>query len=71
MEPVLRQVKEGLGDRATILKLNIDESPYYCQLYNIVSVSTLIMFKQGNILWQKNGVATTEEILHHLHFLSS
>jgi len=59
MEPVLRQVKEGLGDRATILKLNIDESPYYCQLYNIVSVSTLIMFKQGNILWQKNGIATT------------
>jgi hypothetical protein len=49
----------------------MQESPYYCQLYNIVSVSTLIMFKQGNILWQKNGVATTEEILHHLHFLSS
>ena len=24
-------------------------------------------FSQGNILWRKNGVASTEEILHHLN----
>ena len=68
MEPVLHQVKEKIGDRATILKLNIDKSPYYSQLYNILAVPTLIIFKRGNILGRKNGVATTEEILHHLNF---
>jgi len=68
MEPVLRQVKAKMGERATILKLNIEKSQYYSELYNIVSVQTLIIFKQGNILWRKNGVATTEEILHQLNF---
>jgi thioredoxin 1 len=68
MEPVLRKVKEKMGDRATILKLNIDKSEYYSQLYNIISVPTLIIFKQGKILWRKNGMASTEEILRHLNF---
>jgi len=68
MEPILRQVKGNIGDRATILKLDVDKSPYYSTLYNILSVPTLIIFKHGKILWRKNGVATTEEILHHLNF---
>ncbi len=68
MGPVLHHVKEKIGDRATILKLNIDKSPYYSQRYNILSVPTVIIFKNGNILWRKNGVATAEEILHHLNF---
>ena len=35
MEPILRQVKEKTGDRAIILKLNIDKSHHYSQLYCI------------------------------------
>lgn len=68
MGPVLHQVKEKIGDRATVLKLNIDKSPYYSRLYNILSVPTVIIFKNGNILWRKNGVASADEILHHLNF---
>ena len=68
MDPILHQVKENIGDRATILKLNVDKSPYYTQRYSILSVPTLIIFKQGKILWRKNGVASKEEILHHLNF---
>jgi len=68
MEPILREVKKNIGDRATILKLNIDNSPFYSQFYNILSVPTLIIFKEGNVLWRKNGVASAEEILHHLNF---
>jgi len=68
MEPILRQVKARTGDRATILKLDVDKSPQYSQLYNVFSVPTLIIFHQGKILWRKNGVASAEEILQHLNF---
>ena len=67
MGPILHEVKEKVGHRATILKLDVDKSPYYSQLYNIRSVPTLMIFKNGNVLWRKSGVSSTHEILEHLN----
>ncbi len=67
MGPILHEVKEKVGERVTILKLDIDKSPYYSELYNIRSVPTLIIFKDGNVLWRKSGVASAHEILQHLN----
>ena len=67
MSPVLHELKEQVGDRATILKIDIDKVPYYTQLYGVMSVPTLIIFKKGNIVWRKSGVAPAKEILQHLN----
>jgi thioredoxin 1 len=67
MTPVLHEVKEKIGDRATVLKLDIDKSPFYSEMYNIRAVPTLIIFKEGNILWRKSGVTSAHEILQHLN----
>jgi thioredoxin 1 len=66
MAPVLNEVKEKVGDKATILKLDIEKSPQYTQLYNVRAIPTLIIFKKGNILWRKSGVTTAKEILSNL-----
>ena len=52
MPPILKQVKEQLGDKATVLKLDIDRNPAYAQMYNVQSVPTLIIFQKGKILWR-------------------
>jgi thioredoxin 1 len=67
MPPVLHEVKENVGDRATILKLDIDKSPYYAQLYNIQSVPTIMIFKNGQMVWRKSGISSAHEILQHLN----
>lgn len=67
MPPILHEVKEKVGERATVLKMDIDKAPYYTQLYNIRSVPTLIIFKEGQILWRKSGVTSAHEILQHLN----
>lgn len=67
MVPVLHEVKEKVGDRAIVLKLDIDKAPYYAELYNVRAVPTLIIFKNGNILWRKSGVSPAHEILQHLN----
>lgn len=67
MAPVLQEVKGVAGERATVLKIDIDKHPHFMQLYNIQSVPTLIVFKNGNILWRKNGVVSTHEILQQLN----
>src|SRR6266511_5364901 len=71
MTPVLHKVKETIGERAVILKMDIDKNPAYTQLYRIQSVPTLIIFKHGNIIWRKSGVVPANEILHHLDMYTS
>jgi len=66
MAPVLTEVKEKVGDKATVLKLDIEKAPQYSQLYNVRAIPTLIIFKNGDILWRKSGVTSANEILTHL-----
>jgi len=66
MSPVLSEVKEKVGDKAIILKLDIEKAPQYTQLYNVRAIPTLIIFKKGNVLWRKSGVTTASEIINHL-----
>ena len=66
MPPILKEVKQKAGDRATILKMDIDKNRYYADKYGIQSIPTLIIFKNGQILWRKTGVASAAEIMQHL-----
>ncbi|MBS1916886.1 MAG: thioredoxin [Bacteroidetes bacterium] len=67
MPPILKQVKDTVGERATILKMDVDKNPAYAQQYGIQSIPTLIVFHRGNIVWRKSGVASASEILQHLN----
>ena len=66
MPPILKQVKEQLGDKVTVLKLDIDRNPAYAQMYNVQSVPTLIIFQRGKIIWRKSGVTPAHEIVQHV-----
>lgn len=64
--PILHEVKEKAGSEVTILKMDIDKNPDYARRYNIQAVPTLIIFKEGAIVWRKSGVLPAKEILQHL-----
>ena len=66
MPPILQEVKSKVGDRVSVLKMDIDKNPHYTQRFGIQAVPTLIIFRQGNIIWRKSGVAAAHEILQHL-----
>ena len=69
MTPILQDVKGKVGERATVLKLDIDKNPHYAQQYGIQSVPTLVIFKQGKIHWRKSGVTPARDILQHVMLL--
>lgn len=63
MAPVLEQVKRSLGDRITIIKIDIDKSPQTANAYQIQGVPTLLLFKEGNIQWRQSGVMNAQALL--------
>jgi thioredoxin 1 len=63
MAPILQNVKTKMGEKITILKIDVDQNPSISGKYNITGVPTLILFKKGKIVWRKSGVMPAEEII--------
>ena len=63
MAPILKQAKEHLGDKATIIKVDIDKNRSVGEQFQIQSVPTLILFKNGQIKWRQSGVVPPETLV--------
>jgi thioredoxin 1 len=62
MPPILKEEKDNMCDKVTIIKIDIDKSPQTAATYQIQSVPTLVLFKQGQIKWRQAGVVPAEQI---------
>ena len=63
MHPILEQVKEVLGERIRIIKVDVDKYGATASLYGIQSVPTLMLFRLGEVLWRTSGVVQKSELL--------
>ena len=63
MHPILEQVKEVLGERIRIIKVDVDKYGDTASQYRIQSVPTLMLFRQGEVLWRTSGVVQKADLL--------
>ena len=66
MHPVLEEVKQAIGDKATIIKVDVDENQALAQQYQVRAVPTLMIFKSGALVWQQSGYQPASAIMDAL-----
>ena len=55
MHPVIRDVAAALGDKAKVIKIDVDKNPELSDALNIKGLPTLMIYKQGQMVWRQSG----------------
>lgn len=62
MTPILKKLKKRMGDQINIIKIDAEKNAAAAIRYQVRGVPTLILFQNGNILWQQSGVVQEKQL---------
>jgi len=60
--PILKEVASEFGDKIKVIKIDVDQNNEIAGRYNIQSVPTLIIFKNGKLVWRQSGVVSKSQL---------
>lgn len=62
MHPILEELHAKMDDKVRIITIDIDKNQQLSAVYNVRSVPTLILFKNGKMEWRASGVHRAEDL---------
>jgi thioredoxin 1 len=62
MAPILEQTKKMIGNKVSIIKVDVDKNPAATSTYGVKGVPTFILFKNGQIKWRQSGIIQAEHL---------
>jgi len=64
--PILKEVKDQLGERVSIIKIDVDKNQELAAMQQVRGVPTMMLFQNGKQLWRQSGVLSKEEIIKNI-----
>jgi len=61
--PILKEIATELGERVRVIKIDVDQNIDLASQYQIQGVPTLIVFKNGKLVWRQSGVVSKSQLL--------
>ena len=66
MSPIIEEIADELGDKVKVGKVNSDENMELAEKYQIMSIPTIMIIKNGQVVKTFVGVTSKEEIINNL-----
>lgn len=63
MSPILKEVKDALGDKVSIIKIDVDKNQALAAKYQVRGVPTLVLYKSGKQAWRQSGVVPKNDLI--------
>ena len=63
LTPILKKVKEELGDAVKVVKIDVDKNKLLAAKYQVRGVPTMLLFKEGKQVWRQSGVLQKSDII--------
>ncbi len=70
MNPILKEVKDVIQDKISILKIDVDKNQSLAAKFQVRGVPTLIIYKEGKQVWKQSGVVQKNELVSILNRFS-
>lgn len=61
--PILKEVKDTLGERISIIKIDVDKNQELAAKYQVRGVPTMILYQKGKSLWRQSGILSKEDLI--------
>lgn len=62
MAPILQDVKAAMGDKVSIIKVDVDKNAEVSAHYQVQGVPTLMLFRKGELKWRQSGVMQSKQL---------